>query len=73
MAHEHLTIIDPESGAPPITSVDGSVMAVNGEIYNYKALYEALEVSNRPKTGSDCEVVIPLYEQFGIDNFIPLL
>ena len=74
IAHERLAIIDPESGAQPITSIDGSVvLAANGEIYNYKELYALLETGYKPKTGSDCEVIIPLYKQYGIGGFIPML
>lgn len=66
LAHERLGIMDPISGAQPIVSRDGNiVVAANGEIYNYKELYESLPISYEPKTGSDCEVVIPLYQQYG--------
>jgi len=68
IAHERLAIIDPDSGAQPLTNEDGSVMlAVNGEIYNYKQIYQNLHREYVPKTGSDCEAIIPLYEQNGID------
>lgn len=74
IAHERLAIIDPDSGAQPITSIDDSVIvAANGEIYNYKELYASLETPYTPKTGSDCEVVIPLFKQHGIENFISML
>jgi len=64
IAHERLAIIDPESGAQPLFSHDKNiVVAANGEIYNYKELYEQLPTPYSPLTGSDCEVVIPLYEQ----------
>ena len=66
IAHERLAIMDPESGSQPLVSHDGNVIvAANGEIYNYKELYETLEKPYTPKTGSDCEVIIPLYEQYG--------
>lgn len=66
IAHERLAIMDPESGSQPLVSRDGSVVvAANGEIYNYKELYESLAVPYEPQTGSDCEVILPLYEQFG--------
>lgn len=44
-------------------------MAANGEIYNYKELYEELGGIDfyTPKTGSDCEVIIPLYLKHGRD------
>jgi len=64
IGHERLAIIDPESGAQPLISPDKNVVvAANGEIYNYKELYSELETPYSPLTGSDCEVVIPLYEQ----------
>jgi asparagine synthase (glutamine-hydrolysing) len=66
IAHERLAIMDPESGSQPLVSPDGSVIvAANGEIYNYKELYRDLENPYTPKTGSDCEVILPLYEQYG--------
>lgn len=62
IAHERLAIIDPESGAQPIVSLDKNiVVAANGEIYNYKELYSELRMQYKPSTGSDCEVVVPLY------------
>lgn len=64
IAHERLAIIDPESGAQPLVSPDKSVVvAVNGEIYNYQAVYAALGNSYKPVTGSDSEVMIPLYRE----------
>lgn len=66
IAHERLAIMDPESGSQPLMSHDGAVMvAANGEIYNYKELYQSLKTPYTPKTGSDCEVILPLYEEFG--------
>jgi asparagine synthase (glutamine-hydrolysing) len=64
LAHERLAIIDPESGAQPLFSPDKNVVvAANGEIYNYKELYAGLKKGYTPITESDCEVIIPLYEQ----------
>lgn len=74
LAHERLAIINPESGAQPLQSRDGNlIVAVNGEIYNYKELYLELENEYFPVTGSDCEVFIPLFDQLGIENFPRLL
>jgi asparagine synthase (glutamine-hydrolysing) len=68
IGHERLAIIDPESGAQPLYSADKKiVVAANGEVYNYKDLYASLAVPYAPLTGSDCEVVIPLYQAHGID------
>ena len=66
IAHERLAIMDPESGEQPFVSRDGSVMlAVNGEIYNYRELYDLLDTPYTKMTGSDCEVILPLYKEFG--------
>jgi asparagine synthase (glutamine-hydrolysing) len=66
IAHERLAIMDPESGAQPLRSEDENItVAANGEIYNFKELYEGLATKYTPKTGSDCEVLLPLYAQHG--------
>jgi len=43
----------------------------NGEIYNYKELYQLLDIT--PTTQSDCEVIIHLYNQFGIEYTLQML
>jgi asparagine synthase (glutamine-hydrolysing) len=66
IAHERLAIMDPESGSQPLFSHDGTVLvAANGEIYNYKEMYDSLKTPYKPKTGSDCEVILPLYDEHG--------
>lgn len=47
------------------------LLICNGEIYNYKQLYENIDII--PKTNSDCEVIIYLYEKFGIEYTLNLL
>lgn len=65
IVHERLSIVDPQNGAQPLYNEDKSiVLAVNGEIYNHKDLKKELTVDYKFKTGSDCEVIIPLYEDF---------
>lgn len=66
IAHERLAIMDPESGEQPLVSEDGNIIvAANGEIYNYQELYKELTIDYKPKTGSDCEVILPLYMEHG--------
>jgi asparagine synthase (glutamine-hydrolysing) len=71
MAMRRLSIIDLSSGKQPIKNDDGSIIIVfNGEIYNYKQLKVNLE--NRGvffKTKSDTEVILRLYEAYGIESF----
>lgn len=45
--------------------IDNIVLICNGEIYNFKELYNDLNVV--PKTDSDCEVIIHMYKEFGIE------
>ena len=72
IAHERLAIMDPESGSQPLVSADGAIIvAANGEIYNYKELYQELKEPYTPKTGSDCEVVLPMYHELGAVAELP--
>ncbi len=66
LAHERLAIVDVLHGAQPLRSADGNkVLAVNGEIYNHRELRAGLPVPYPFATDSDCEVILPLYEQHG--------
>ncbi|MCC4832435.1 asparagine synthase B [Shewanella sp. 1_MG-2023] len=68
LAHERLAIVDVDHGAQPLISEDDSiVLAVNGEIYNHKQLKEELGEKYRYKTNSDCEVILALYQEYGVD------
>jgi asparagine synthase (glutamine-hydrolysing) len=66
LSHERLAIVDPMSGKQPLVSTDGNViLAVNGEIYNHKDIRKRYEGKYHFKTQSDCEVIIPLYQDKG--------
>lgn len=57
-----------DSGAQPLTNEDDSIiLAVNGEIYNHRLIRKNLKTPYHFKTHSDCEVIIPLYMEYGID------
>jgi asparagine synthase (glutamine-hydrolysing) len=66
-----LSIIDVSGGHQPISSEDGTVTVVcNGEIYNFQKLRQELQAAgHRFKTGSDREVAVHAYEQYG-DEFL---
>ena len=68
LSHERLAIVDPFSGKQPLVSTDNTIiLAVNGEIYNHKDLRKRYEGTYKFKTQSDCEVIIPLYMEKGVD------
>ncbi len=67
LAHERLSIVDPESGRQPLYSSDRrQVLAVNGEIYNHQEIREKYAGRYTFQTGSDCEVILALYREKGI-------
>ncbi|MDH5767196.1 MAG: asparagine synthase (glutamine-hydrolyzing), partial [Gammaproteobacteria bacterium] len=71
--HTRLSIIDLKSGDQPIYNRDRTICTVfNGEIYNYLEL-KSEHLSGYPfYTESDTEVIVALYEKYGID-FVCLL
>lgn len=68
MAHERLAIVDPASGKQPLFSPDKQlVLAANGEIYNHRDLRSSLESEYEFQTQSDCEIILALYKEKGVD------
>ena len=68
LAHERLSIVDPESGGQPLFSPDKKqVLAVNGEIYNHQEIRRRYAGRYDFQTVSDCEVILALYRDKGID------
>ena len=67
LAHERLSIVDPESGRQPLFSTDRKqILAVNGEIYNHQDIRRQYQGKYEFQTGSDCEVILALYRDKGI-------
>lgn len=68
LAHERLSIVDPESGGQPLFSPDHrQVLTVNGEIYNHQMIRQQYAGKYNFQTGSDCEIILALYRDKGID------
>jgi asparagine synthase (glutamine-hydrolysing) len=67
LAHERLAIVDVTSGSQPLIDPEnGTALAVNGEIYNHRVLRD--QTASYPyQTGSDCEVILALYREHGLD------
>lgn len=66
MSHERLSIVDPQSGGQPLKSADGEIiLTVNGEIYNHQDIRNEFSGIYDFQTGSDCEVILALYQKYG--------
>ena len=62
------TIVDPASGKQPLFSLDRKlILAANGEIYNHREIRSCYKDSYKFQTQSDCEVILALYKQKGVD------
>jgi asparagine synthase (glutamine-hydrolysing) len=57
--------LNPESDQP--MELNGIYLICNGEIFNYKLLIEKYNLENKYKTGSDCEIILHLYEIMGME------
>jgi len=68
IAHERLSIVDPQSGRQPLFSKDHSlILGVNGEIYNHREIRAKYKDRYEFMTQSDCEVILALYADRGKD------
>lgn len=69
LAHTRLSIIDLQTGEQPIHNEDKTIWVIfNGEIFNYIELREDLEKKGHQfYTRTDTEVLVHLYEEYGID------
>lgn len=65
-AFTRLSLVDPDTGGQPLVSADGNIVLIaNGEVYNHRELAATLPDGVRLRTGSDCEVLLYLYQQHG--------
>jgi asparagine synthase (glutamine-hydrolysing) len=63
-----LSIIDLVRGQQPLANEDGNVvLAANGEIFNHRELRPGLQKMHSFRSDSDCEVLLHLYEDRGLD------
>jgi asparagine synthase (glutamine-hydrolysing) len=70
LAHERLSIVGVDSGKQPLYNKERTLaLAVNGEIYNHLEIRHRLQDRYEFQSNSDCEVILALYEEKGIDMF----
>ncbi|MBU0703759.1 MAG: asparagine synthase (glutamine-hydrolyzing), partial [Chloroflexi bacterium] len=69
LGSRRLSIIDLAGGRQPIANEDETMWIVfNGEIYNYRELRAYLQKRGHVfRTRTDTEVILHLYEEFGVD------
>jgi len=67
LGHRRLAIMDPAGGHQPLLHEERDLAVVaNGEIYNFRELRSSLEsLGHHFKTGSDCEVILHGYAEWG--------
>ena len=66
-----LAIMGPEpAGMQPFTAEDGSAVVCNGELYGFRKLKKEMEGKGyRFASGSDCELLLPLWKEHGVEMF----
>lgn len=69
LAHQRLSILDlSPAGHQPMSNEDGTIWVVfNGEIYNFEELRGQLCDRHIFRSRTDTEVIVHLYEEFGLD------
>lgn len=74
LGHNRLSILElSDSGNQPMHKNDSFSLIFNGEIYNHKFLRKLLESKSYTFAGnSDTEVILNLYEEYGVDSFAML-
>lgn len=70
LVHERLSIVDIKSGGQPLYNKDKNlVLAVNGEIYNHQNIRNRFKGRYEFQSNSDCEVLLALYQEKGVNLF----
>ena len=65
LAFHRLAIMGLEPGGMQPFGLDGDYVVCNGEIYGFEKIKAALAPKYSFKSGSDCEVLLPLWREYG--------
>lgn len=69
LAFHRLAIMDMhEIGMQPFLR-NGNALVCNGEIYGFRKIRKQLEEKYDFTSDSDCEILLPMYEEYGLDMF----
>lgn len=69
LGFERLSIMGlSESGMQPF-SLNNNMVVCNGEIYGFRSIKEELSKKYTFVSESDCEVLLPMYEEYGLSMF----
>lgn len=73
MGFHRLAINGLDIGSHQPITIDDIILICNGEIYNYKKLYSLLPNRVHAQTNSDCEIIIHMYKEYGIEQTLQML
>ena len=69
LGFHRLAIMDVnETGMQPF-ALNGNYVVCNGELYGFRNLKNTLSSNYTFESNSDCEIILPLYEQYGLEMF----
>ncbi len=72
LGFERLSIMGvSEKGMQPF-HLDDSRLVCNGEVYGFRPIREKLSEIYTFESESDCEILLPMYEQYGVEMFVKL-
>ena len=72
LGFHRLAIMGLDSTGMQPFELDGSYCVCNGEIYGFERMREQLSKKYTFVSGSDCEILLPMYREYGTDMFAKL-
>ena len=69
LGFQRLSIMDLSPAGMQPFELDGDWVVCNGEIYGFRAIRRELSGAYRFSSQSDCEILLPLYREYGTEMF----